>query len=133
VDTFNFCPNSLVPVTLPPDVQQGMSMNGWQFTGRPTVPYQKRFKVMLHGLRWYTHPNSGHFNPTANPTINARALEIFYEKHGVWSAFKWMHPHYGEQVVRFFNTVTVPEGIPDSGGLINPVEINLIQHNPGYV
>lgn len=130
--TFNFCPNGLVPVTVPREPQQVLSMNGWAFSAKPTTPYQKQFRVKLHGLRWYTDPVTGLYDSATNPTVNARALELFYQEHETWKSFDWVHPHLGAMVCRFQNQLTVPEGIENGGGLLEPLEIVLIQHNPGY-
>ena len=132
MQTFNFCPNGLVPVTVPREAQQVLSMGGWAFSAKPNVPYQRKFKVVLHGLRWYVNPTTGLYDSTTNPSINARALELFYEDHETWNPFTWVHPHLGSMTCRFSDTVSVPEGIPNSNGLLNPLEITLIHHNPGF-
>jgi hypothetical protein len=129
--TFDFCPNSLVPETLPPDSPAVVSLNGWTFSSKPSIPYQKRFKVTLHGLRWHLQSN-GLFDVTTNPTINARRLEQFYETNGIWDKFAWTHPHFGLLNVRFSSPVIVPMGIENSNGLIPAFEINLIHADPAY-
>lgn len=132
MDTFSFCPDRMVAETLPRDAPQSvMSLNGWQFTARPTTPYQRKLKVTLHGLRWYTQAN-GLYDTTTNPTFNARLLEQFYEAHETWDPFLFNHPHFGTMTVRFAATLAVPAGLPNSGGLIGPVEVNFIHHNPGF-
>ncbi|MGN6820276.1 MAG: hypothetical protein ACTHJR_16555 [Sphingomonas sp.] len=131
METFNFCPNTQVVTNLPPDPVQAISMNGWTFTAKPTVPYQKKFKVKLFGLRWYLQ-SSGLYDTTTNPTINARLLEQFYERNGVWNPFTWTHPHLGSLTVRFNQPVNVPESLENSNGLIDAFEIQMIDHNPGY-
>jgi len=132
MDTFNFCPNSMVPKILPPEPTSVVSMNGWQATSKPSIPYQKRFSVMLHGLRWYTNPTTGLFDVTTNPTLNARLLEVFYETHQTWDPFFWNHPHLGQMTCRFFSSVQVPPGKENSGGFIDAFEIQLIHHNPSF-
>lgn len=130
--TFDFCPDRLVPRTRPPaSPGRGMSMNGWFFSARPNVPYQKTFVVKLHGLTWYTQPN-GLFDADTNPGFNARRLELFYEQNGTWDNFAFDHPHLGTLQCRFAEPVEVPEGAPNAGGLIEAFEITLIEHNPGY-
>lgn len=132
LETFNFCPNSLVPVTMPRDPQQVLSMNGWSFSAKPTTPFQRRFRVTLHGLRWYTNNTTGLYDSTTNPTINARALELFYERHETWKTFTWVHPHLGSLTCRFGASLTVPEGLPNANGLIGPLEITIIHNDPGF-
>jgi hypothetical protein len=133
VDTFSFCPNSLVPVTMPREPVQVVSFNGWQFTAKPTTPYQRRFKVTLHGMKWFLNSATGVYDSTTTPTINARALELFYQAHEGWDPFLWQHPHIATPLtVRFGAPVVVPEALPNSGGRCAPLEINLIEHNAGY-
>ncbi len=131
-ETFNFCPNSLVVENLPPEPLQGVSLNGWNFASKPAVPYQKKFKVTLYGLRWFLNNSTQLYDSTTQPTINARALELFYERNGVWNPFTWLHPHLGTITARFSTPVTVPAGMMNSGGLIEKVELQMVHHNPGY-
>ena len=133
--TFEFCPERNVPETLP---RQGndpvVTMGGWQFTSRPTAPYQRRFKITLHGLRWYLDDKDGTYDLVTDPKFNARLLEKFYEVHETWKPFLWQHQHLSPRplLVRFASAVTVPAGDKNSGGFIAPVEVNFIEHNPGF-
>lgn len=128
---FDFCPNSLVPELLPPEAPSGMSLNGWNFSAKPTIPYQRSWKVTLHGLRWYLNSN-GTYDNTTDPTRNARRLEEFYAANQTWDSFTWAHPHEGALTVRFKSPVTVTAGMSRSGGLVPAFEITLVAHNPGY-
>lgn len=131
--TFDFCPNSYVPTTLPPEVGTGFtSTTGWNFTSRPTAPYQRRFKLKLYGLRWFIDDATGLYDVNEAPQINARVLEIFYAKRQTWLPFNFNHQHLGPMICRFASAVQVPEAEPNSNGFINPVEVTLIEHNPGY-
>lgn len=133
VDTFNFAPERNVPETLPRDGgANSVQLNGWTFTSRPTVPYQRRYKLTLHGMRWYTDQATGLWDVTTNPNFNARLLEQFYETHETWDPFNFPHQHFGTLLVRFNAPVTVPAGAANSGGLIPAFELQLIEHNPGY-
>jgi len=128
---FDFCPNRLVAETLPPEPVAGMSMNGWQFSSKPKVPFQQSFKVTLHGLTWYLQSN-GLYDSTTNLTFNARRFELFYQAHGTWDEFSWTHPHLGALSVKFKTAVAVPKALVNSSGLIEAFEIMLINSNPGY-
>lgn len=132
-DTFTFCPGRYVPETIPPEPLSATTFNGWAFTSKPEVPYQKRFKVTLHGLRWYTDGN-GYYDATTNANFNARALELFYESHQTWSPFFWTHQHLGSTplLVRFMSQLIVPAAPAGSGGWLDPLEMTLVHHNPGY-
>jgi hypothetical protein len=130
---FDFCPKSLVPVTIPREQQSVVTMNGWQFTSKPTTPYVRRFKVTLHGLRWILNAATGLYDAATTPTINAKALEDFYKAHEQWNSFTWQHPHISAPLtLRFAAPLTVPEALPNSGGWLGPLEVMFIEHNPGY-
>lgn len=129
--TFNFCPTSLVPATLPPDPVGGASMNGWTFASKPRIPYQRKFRVTLHGMRWYLN-TSGTYDEVTNPKFNARLLELFYQANQTWDNFLWEHPHLGEIQVRFAEPVNVPEGRDNSNGYIEPFEVMLVEYSPAY-
>jgi len=132
VEVFNFCPDRLVPETIPPEPTAVTSMNGWEFSSRPTVPYRRKFKITLHGLQWYLNAD-GSYDEASNPQFNARKLELFYAAHQRWREFNWFHPHLGTLLaVKFSAPVTVPAGIPNSNGILNPLEITMIESNPGY-
>jgi hypothetical protein len=130
--TWNFCPNGLVVKNKPPK-ESGVSinMNGWNFGAKSTQPYQMSFSVTMHGLTWFLQTN-GLYDVTTSPTVNARLFEQFVQAHGTWDPFVFPHPHLGNINARFENLPEVPEGIPNSGGLIAAFEVNLIHHDPAY-
>jgi len=117
---------------MPPEPMLGVSMNGWNFSSKPNIPYQRRFKIKLHGLRWYTDPTTDLYDETINPNFNARALETFYARHEAWNPFLFNHQHIGQLTCRFGSAVSVPAAPPQSGGWLDVVEVMLIHHNPGY-
>lgn len=131
VEVFNFCPDRLVPETVPPEPTAVTSFNGWEFTSRPTVPFRRKFRVTLYGLIWYLDAG-GFYDATTDPEFNARRLELFYQAHQRWREFQWIHPHIGPMLVKFASPFTVPAGIPNSMGRCGPLEITLIESNPGY-
>jgi hypothetical protein len=131
-DLFDFCPDYMVPETEPPSGDgKGVSFNGWYFSSKPRVPYQKSFVVQLQGMYWYLK-GTGLFDQSTNPRYNARRLELFYEQHGLWKPFDFRHPHLGQLTVRFREPLKIPKAIPSSGGLIDAFEMKLVHHNPGY-
>lgn len=132
METWDFCPSRNVPSTLPRELSNPViTLGGWQFSSRPTAPYQRKFRVILHGLRWYLN-SDGTFDKTTNPAFNAKRFEEFYEAHETWNPFVFPHQHLGNLTCRFSSAVTVPAAIADSGGLIEALEVTLIHHNPGY-
>lgn len=129
---FDFCPNRHVPETIAPEPRGGKSFNGWSFTSRPAVPYQRQFKLTLNGLHWYL-TGTGGYDAATNPGFNARRLELFYEEHENWKTFTYTHPHLGETIeCRFANVVNVPKALPNSGGFIEPLEVTLVEHSPAW-
>lgn len=130
--TFDFCPGMMVPRTRPPKHGGAqVSMNGWHFAAKPSIPFQKVFVVKLHKLRWHLNAD-GTFDAATDPQFNARRLEQFYEDNGVWDNFTFPHPHFGDIQCRFLEPVEVPPGEKNSGGLIDEFEIILVEDNPGY-
>lgn len=132
METFNFSPGRLVPETMPPEPMTGMTMNGWSFSSRPNVPYQRRFRLKLYGLRWYLDPVTDFYDATINPNFNANNLEQFYSRHQTWNPFSFTHPHLGALTVRFAQAVQVPPSPEGSNGWLEAVEVMMIHHNPGY-
>lgn len=128
---FDFCPNSRVAEELPPEEARATTMNGWDFTSRPAVPYRPSFKVTLEGLYWYLGETG--LDLIKNPTINAGLLRDFYIEHLTWKVFEFQHEYLGLLECRFASAVTLPKALPNSGGLLPPVEVTLIHHNPGYI
>lgn len=129
---WDFCPKYMVPRTVAPPAQgKGMSMNGWFFSSKPNVPFQKSFVVKLQGMYWRLGSN-GLYDPYIDPCYNARRLELFYEQNGCWDNFEFPHPHLGVITCRFKEPLEIPVAIPNSGGLIDAFEVQLIHHNPGY-
>lgn len=123
---FTFCPNGTVPETLPREASNTVTFGGWKFTARPTSPIQRAFRVRLHGLRWYLNTD-GTYDKTTNPTINAAALEEFYSTYEQWAPFTWVHPHLGLLTVKFNAPLAVPAGQVNAGGLLEPLEIMLVE------
>jgi hypothetical protein len=121
----------MIAKTVPPKPVDGISMNGWFFSAKPKIPYQRTFIVTLQGMYWYLG-GTGLYDAITNPRYNARRLEIFYQANGTWDNFDFVHPHLGAMKCRFAEPVQVPEAIVNSGGLIDKFDIKLIEHNPGY-
>src|SRR3546814_885408 len=67
LETFNFCPNSLVPETVPPETTSVMSMNGCDFRQKTSVPYRRKFKVAIHAMNWDLLAN-GRYDDVHDPT-----------------------------------------------------------------
>lgn len=131
---FNFCPDSQVPETLTRENTSVMSLGGWQFTARPTTPFQRRFKLTLHGLRWFLDERNDAYDEVTDPKLNARLLELFYQEHEMWKPFEWFHPHipYKPLACRFQSPLNVPAALENSDGLIGALEVNFVEHNAGF-
>jgi hypothetical protein len=127
VEDFDFSPESQVPETLTRETSNTVTMNGWLFSARPTSPMQRRFRVRLHGLKWYLNDVDDTYDSTTDPTHNARAVELFYEAHEMWNPFTWTHPHLGSLTVRFAAPVNVPAAPPGGDGLLEPLEVTLVE------
>lgn len=130
--TFDFCVATRVAEELPPEETSITSMNGWQYSSKPKTPYRPSFKVTLHGLRWYLNAGGNALDLTTNLDKNAGRLLQFYKARRMWDTFTYNHEYLGAITVRFEKPVTIPAALPNSRGLIAPLEIQLVQHNPSW-
>lgn len=128
---FDFCPNTRVAEVIAPDEPSIKDFNGWDYTPKPVLPYRRKFKVTLEGLRWI-FSDSGTIDYATDPDHNAALLEQFYVDHRKWRAFNFSHEYLGTLEVRFENPLSIPKAMANSNGLIDPVEIMLIHHNPSF-
>lgn len=130
--TFDFAPNSRVIIEMPPEEKTATSFNGWDFTAKPVVPYRAKFRVQLHGMRWYLNAGGTALDITTDPTINAGRLRQFYKDNRLWDNFSFAHEYLGTITCRFAEPVNIPPAIGNSRGLIPMFEVVLLHHNPGY-
>lgn len=130
--TFDFCPGSRVVEELPGEEPSVMSMNGWAFAPRPKTPYAPSFKVTLYGLRWKLNTEGNSIDQLAFPLMNAGRLRAFYILNRLNGVFAFNHEYLGNILCRFSKPVTIPAAEPNSAGLIKPLEVTLIQHNPAW-
>lgn len=130
--TFDFAVNHRVIEELPPEEHKGTDLNGWVFNTKPSVPYRPTFKVTLHGMRWFLNTPGNALDIVTQPTINAGRLRKFYLDNRQWDSFTFVHEFLGTMQCRFADPVVIPAALPNSGGLIAPLEVTLIQHNPGF-
>jgi hypothetical protein len=128
---FDFCIGSRVAEIIAPEEPGIRDYNGWDYAPRPTLPYRRKFKVTLEGLRWY-YLDNGTIDYATNPERNAGVLEAFYEEHRKWKPFNFTHERLGSLELRFEAPLSIPKALPDSGGLIEALEVMMIHHNPSY-
>lgn len=127
---FDFAPNSHVAVEKAPEDSSVVTFNGWEFTARPAVPYQRRFILKMNGMYWRL--SGGALDIVTEPTTNVGTLLAFWRTHRRWKSFTYPHEYLGNLDCRFAAPVEVLEALPESGGLAPPFEITLIHHNPSY-
>lgn len=128
---FDFCLNSRVAEIIAPDEPTIRDYNGWDYTPKPPMPYRRRFKVILEGLRWY-YLDNGNIDYATNVGQNAGVLETFYEGHRKYKPFNFDHERLGVLELRFDAPLSIPKALPDSGGLLAALEVQMIHHNPSY-
>jgi hypothetical protein len=133
VADFDFVPNSHVAVEIAPDEQNVVSMNGWEFTSRPSTPYRRKFRLKMGGLYWRMNEAGTALDVLTDPTTNAGRLLNFYVAHRRWKSFTYQHEYLGLITCRFADGgLAIPEAILNSGGLVPEFELVLIHHNPSY-
>lgn len=128
---FDFAPNSHVAEEIPPEELDAVSMNGWEFVAKPSVPYRPTFKLTMGGMRW--RKSGGSLDVSTDPLLNAGRLLFFYKQNRRHGVFTYAHEYLGTINCRFAAPVVIPKALPNSNGLIADFELSLIQHNPGYV
>lgn len=128
---FKFCMNSRVAEVLAPDEPQIQDFNGWDYTPEPVLPYRRRFLITLDGLRWY-FTSHGTIDYERDPERNAGLLEKFYTTHRMHKPWNFHHEYLGIIEMRFNSPLNVPKALPDSGGLLDSLEVKAIHHNPSY-
>lgn len=127
---FDFAPNSHVAEEIPPEEQDAVSLNGWEFSAKPAVPYRARFRLTLSGMYW--HAVNGVLDPNLDPQHNALRLREFYKAHRKWDTFLYGHEYLGPITCKFSDPVIIPKALPNSNGLIPDFEVILVHYNPGY-
>lgn len=130
--TFDFVPNTHVAEEIPPEEPNAVSFNGWEFTSKPSVPYRRKFRLTISGMRWIMNAAQDALDLTADPTHNAGLLLKFYQDNRTWDTFTYNHEYLGPINCRFASPVTIPKAIPDSKGLVPDFEITLVHHNPSW-
>ncbi|WP_144061999.1 hypothetical protein [Sphingomonas sp. MM-1] len=66
--TFDFAPESHVAEEIAPEEKGATSMNGWEFTSRPNIPYRAKFRLELGGMRWRLNPEGTALDVNTDPT-----------------------------------------------------------------
>jgi hypothetical protein len=127
---FDFCENSRVIKELAPQESEGINLNGWDYNPKPNLPYQRSFMVTLYGMRWYL--DSSGLILTTDAGKNVGRLLQFYREHRKYRPFLLHHEYLGAIECRFKQPVNPNEASPNSDGLVEKVEIEMIHHNPGY-
>lgn len=129
---FDFCSTSRVAEEIPPEEVRAASMNGWDYSAKPKVPYRATFKVTLYGMKWYLNSAGDALDVATDPTHNMGRLRSFYKDHRTWDSFLYNHEFLGQIRVRFEKPITFPAAKADSGGMLEPIEVTLIHHNPSF-
>jgi hypothetical protein len=129
---FDFAPNTHVAEEIPPEEATATSMNGWDFTAKPAVPYRRKFKLTMSGMRWFLNENGDGLDLLSDPKHNAGRLLQFYQDHRKWDSFEYHHEYLGQLTCRFDAPVSVPKALPNSNGLVPDFEIQLVHHNPSF-
>ncbi len=129
---FDFCVETRVAEMLAPEEPEVRDFNGWVYNPTPTLPFRPTFKVTLEGLRWYMRSCGSRLDLTENLDRNAGRLEDFYRRHRQHIPFNFEHEYMGNLEMRFAAPVSVPKGMANSGGALEPLELTMILHNATY-
>lgn len=101
---------------------------GYEFSAKPLLPLQRRFKLYFNGVVWYLNNNAS-VDRATNPTNNAALLMDFYERHLWHKPFRYQHPVHGQVVVKFAadEAFQIPKSREGGSGMTEPFEITLVE------
>jgi len=126
METFNF-PFHTVETTYPESSVRVQFGRSYVFAAAPDAPDQRKFKLVLPGLKFFFNVTTGLIDATINPQRNLRTLENFYTAHRLFTKFIYPHPAYGNVVVRFNAPFRIPAGIKGGDSMVGDIEIELIE------
>lgn len=127
MDVFSFPYH--VPTHIYPKGDSFKFGRGWEFTAKPQLPVQRRFKLSFSVMQWQFNPTTGLADATINPETNILALINFYEAHYTWDAFIYPHPVFGNITVKFAADAPfeVPKGLIGGTGAVEGFELILVE------
>lgn len=96
--------------------------NTQSFIANQTMKPVRTFELDMVGLKHCEEQT-----PNLDVALNFSKLYAFYEHHGLHKRFIYEHPVYGDVVVRFAKTVSIPKKTPNGLGFINSFNITLIE------
>lgn len=101
---------------------------GYEFSAAAQEPVQRRFTLHFNAMQWF-FDDEGVADETIEPQLNALALDAFYRRHLTHKKFKYLHPVYGEILVKFAADVPfeMPRAIPGGTGVTEEFELVLIE------
>lgn len=97
----------------------------YQFSAPPSAPDQRIFKLKFPAMKYFVR--DGALDRNAQPQINLALLEDFYDLHKLHATFTYNHPVYGSVACRFNKPLKVPEGTRGGNGVVENIEIELIE------
>jgi hypothetical protein len=100
--------------------------NSYQFDAPPPAPDQRVFALQVQGMGYFTDSN-GDIDVAYEPGRNLAVLESFYNRHKRAYSFIFPHPVYGPVVCKFLQPLQIPQGLPGGNGLVQPIELELIE------
>ena len=100
--------------------------NSYQYDVAPEAPDQRIFTLTLPGMQYFLTAG-GAIDTVTSPERNMAVLENFYNQHKRAVEFTFNHPVYGALQCKFNRPLEVPDGIPDGGGVLNDVTVELIE------
>lgn len=96
--------------------------NTQSFIANQTMKPVRTFELDMVGLKHCEEHPSG-----LADELNFSKLYAFYEHHGLHKRFIYEHPVYGDVVVRFAKTLSIPKKTPDGLGTIGSFNLTLVE------
>lgn len=101
----------------------------YQYSAPPPAPDQRIFRLKFAAMKYFVASN-GTIDKTTHPEFNVALLDDFYNTHKTHASFTYPHPVYGNLSCRFNKPLRIPAGIPQGGGAVPGIEVELIE-TPG--
>lgn len=99
---------------------------GYVFAAEPPAPDQRSFTLHYPSMIYYVG-DDGFPEAVTDPKKNMQTLANFYRDHKLHVPFLWVHPVYGEMVVRFNKPLKEPEGNKGGQGSTKGFDVEFIE------
>lgn len=125
LETFDF-PYHTTETVNPDTGFRGKFGGSYLVTSPPDSPDQREFKLGFTGMQFFVD-GTGVVEIVTEVQRNMKVMIDFYILHKLHLSFNYIHPVYGQVVVKFNQPLPEPKGIKGGLGVIEDFEVTLIE------